>query len=201
MVFLNEQLISYYDDINNKYQKIRSEIAKKRISKIRRGIYSNNAHADRLCIANKLLSDSYISFDYALYYYGLIPERVDVITSASHDKNRRNVIVTKEDKFTYRDVSNNVFNEGLVCIMDEGKNYVRIASKEKALCDRLSIVPQVRTLKEMKELLFDDLRIDADEFSSLNFNEIIRLASLYSKPTLNTLIKFVKRIETHGFNY
>ena len=201
MVFLNEQLIAYYNDISNKYQKIRLEIAKNRITKIRRGIYSNNTQADRLCIANKLINDSYISFDYALYYYGLIPERVNTITSASHNKSRKNVIVTKEDKFTYRDISNNVFNEGLVCILDEGNNYVRFASREKALCDRLSLVPQVRTLKEMGELLFDDLRIDIDGFNSLNFNEIIRLALLYSKPTLNTLAKFVRRIQIHGFSY
>jgi len=201
MVFSNEQLIDYYDDIINKYQKIRSEVKKNRIIKIRRGLYTTNIHADRLCIANNLISDSYISFDYALYFYGLIPERVNVITSATHDKNRKNIVLTETDKYIYKDVSFNAFNEGLTCIKDEGNNIVRIASKEKALCDRLSLVPQVRTIKEIKQLLFNDLRIDSDEFQKLNFNEMVRLASLYSKPTLNTFIKYIKRSEANGFSY
>lgn len=201
MVFLNQQLTQYYGDIANKYQKIRSEIAKNRIVKVRRGVYSNNVHADRLCIANKLLDDSYISFDYALYYYGLIPEKVTTITSATHGKNRKNVIVTEYDKFTYKDISLNAFYEGLICIVDEGNNYVRMASKEKALCDKLSLIPQIRTIKEMGELLFDDLRIDIEEFKQLNFNEILRLATLYKKPTLNTLVRFVRKVGKNGVNY
>lgn len=201
MVFSNEQLIGYYGDIVNKYEKIRSEVKKNRISKVRRGVYSNNAHADRLSIANNIIRDSYISFDYALYFYGLIPERVSVITSATRNKRRKNVVITEFDKYIYRDTCSTAFSEGLTCIIDEGNNLVRIASKEKALCDRLSLVPQIRTIKEMYQLLFDDLRIDIDEFLNLNFNEIIRLASLYSKPTLNTLIKYIKRLGKYASNY
>ena len=201
MVFSNKELLHYYNDVVNKYGKIKSEINKNRLSKIRRGVYSNDVFMDRLFIANKMIEDSYISYEYALYYYGLIPEKVCVITSASKNKNRKNVICTKNDKYLYRDIPDRCFNEGITCIVDEGKNNVRIATKEKALCDRLSMVPQIRTLKDMSELLFEDLRIDDDDFYRLNLNELVRLARYYNKPTLRTLIKFINKTTKYESNY
>ena len=39
-------------------------------------------------IANNLYGPSYISFDYALYYYGLIPESVYELTSATISRSK-----------------------------------------------------------------------------------------------------------------
>ena len=38
---------------------------------------------DTISLANVLYAPSYVSFDYALSYYGMIPERVHEITSAT----------------------------------------------------------------------------------------------------------------------
>ena len=45
----------------------------------------------------------------------------------------------------------------------------KIASKEKAICDLLYSKYPVRSISDLKTLLFEDLRIDEDEFQTLNF--------------------------------
>lgn len=197
MVFLENDLSSYYRGISNLHQKIRGEIKKNRIIRVRRGIYSTNPNADYLYIANKINNNSYISFDYALYYYGLIPECVRVITSATMNVNKKKTFITNTHKYTYRDINSRVFFEGINCIVDSNHNNVRIASKEKAICDKLSTIPQIRTLKDINNILFNDLRIDKDSLYNLNISELVRIARLYHKPTLNTFAKFLEKEVSH----
>lgn len=68
---------------------------------------------------------------------------------------------------------------------------MKIATKEKATCDSLCKWRVVRSMKELKELLFVDKRIDEDEFATCDFKLMKRLASLYSKTNLKLLIKLI----------
>ena len=80
-------LLFEYRNYSNVYQKISIEEKKNNLIKIKRGLYETNKNADPFVIANVLLSPSYISFETALAYYGMIPERVYAIKSASFKKN------------------------------------------------------------------------------------------------------------------
>ena len=71
----------------------------------------------------------------------------------------------------------------------------KIASKEKALCDTLYSKYPVRTIKELKILLFDDLRIDENEFLNLDFKFIEEIAPLYHSNTLLTLKNYLKGLK------
>ena len=55
----------------------------------------------------------------------------------------------------------------------------------------------MNSIKQLKELLFEDKRIDINEFEKCNFIELIRLASLYKKTNLNILISFVRKEYLH----
>ena len=90
----------------------------------------------------------------------------------------------------------NGFSEGLTYIED-GDYVVKIATKEKAICDSLSKWRTVRSIKELKELLFVDKRIDEDEFSNSDFTLMRRLASLYRKTNLVLLIKLIAKEYDH----
>ena len=48
-----------------------------------------------------------------------------------------------------------------------------------------------RNIKELKELLFEDKRIDEDEFAACDFKLMKRLAGLYAKTNLKVLIKLI----------
>ena len=68
---------------------------------------------------------------------------------------------------------------------------VKVATKEKTICDSLCKWRVVRNIKELKELLFEDKRIDEDEFAACDFKLMKRLAGLYAKTNLKVLIKLI----------
>jgi predicted transcriptional regulator of viral defense system len=107
------------------------------IKKLRRGYYM---FADAVLneemlflIANKLYSPSYISFEIALSHYGLIPEGVYLITSASSKKTAR--FKTPISEFAYRRIKRTIFY-GYKIEQHKGQGY-KIAEMEKAILDYL----------------------------------------------------------------
>ena len=93
--------------------------------------------------------------------------------------------------FEFRDVPSDVFLSGVQRIEENGYTYF-MATKEKALCDTLYSKYPVRSISDLKVLLFDDLRIDEELFLKLDFNFIIKIAPLYHSNTLLTLVKYIK---------
>lgn len=185
-----------YQDYSNPLDKIKRDAKNGVIFRLTRGIYETDKNTNPCLLASSILSPSYLSFDWALSYYGLIPEKVMAITSASLNVRKNKTFINKFGRFEYSDISSNVFSEGLT-YLESGDYIVKIATKEKAICDSLSKWRVVRNIKDLKELLFVDKRIDEDEFASCNFNLMIRLAALYNKTNLNLLIKLIKKEYTH----
>ena len=74
----------------------------------------------------------------------------------------------------------------------EGGYFYQIASPEKALCDKLYSLLPVYSVKALKELLFDDLRIDEAAFFALQKDDISQLAPLYRATNLKLLAKFME---------
>lgn len=68
----------------------------------------------------------------------------------------------------------------------------QIASPEKALCDKLYSLSPVYSVRVLKELLFDDLRIDEAAFFALQKDDILQLAPLYRATNLKLLAKFME---------
>lgn len=67
-----------------------------------------------------------------------------------------------------------------------------IASPEKALCDLLYIKKPVTSIKELKMLIFQDLRISKDVFAQLNFEDIQFLSNKYVSNNIKYLIKYIE---------
>jgi hypothetical protein len=63
-----------------------------------------------------------------------------------------------------------------------------MASPEKALCDLLYIKKPVKSMKELKVLLFEDIRINREAFNQLNFIDLIFLSNKY----ISNNIKYLK---------
>ena len=129
-------------------------------------------------------------------YYGLIPEKVFSITSASLNIRKNKSFINKFGRFEYSDVPSLAFSEGLT-YLEKDEYAVKIATKEKAICDSLSKWRVVNSVKSLKELLFVDKRIDEKEFSTCDFNLMMRLASLYKKTNLDMLIKLIRKEYSH----
>lgn len=191
MIKTIDMLIYEYRNYSNIYNKIAYEEKNNNLIKLKRGLYETNKNADPLTIANVLLSPSYISFETALAYYGMIPERVYAIKSATFKKNKKKEYKNIFGLFLYQDVNLNAYPYDINQIEIDGVK-VMMASKEKALLDLLSVISPRNNKKELTDLLFDDLRIDEVLFDELDKYKIIKLCELYSSKTLKILKKYLE---------
>lgn len=176
----------------NKNSKLAREAKKGNIIKIVNGLYETDPNTPGYLLAGSIYGPSYISFEYALSYYGLIPERVTTITSATLLKKKQKKYYTPFGTFTYRDVPALVFPEAV--LLKEENNYAyQIASPEKAICDKLYTLKPIHNYQELENILFKDLRIDYDEFIKLDEIIITKLSDLYHCENVKLLTKYLRR--------
>ena len=146
----------------------------------------------RLC-ANHLDGPSYVSFQWALSSYGMIPERVFLMTSATIKRTR--FFETPIGNFKYIQVPASYFSVGVESLEDQGVNFM-IASREKALCDTIlldNFVPG-QSLKALGIYLEEDMRLDMDILSELDTEIIEQCAQSGRKSQiLKNLIKLMKK--------
>ena len=181
-----------YSEYTNPLDKIKRDVDNGVLFRLTRGIYEDNSGTEPHLLASSILSPSYLSFDWALSYYGLIPEKVFSITSASLNIRKNKTYINKFGRYEFSDIPSKAFSEGIT-YLENGDYIVKIATKEKAICDSLSKWRVVRNIKDLKELLFVDKRIDEEEFALCDFKQMIRLASLYRKTNLDMLIKLIRK--------
>lgn len=199
MVFRGENMIITTDivkarlsDYANKNNKISRDIRDGKLHKIVNGLYETDINTPGYLLAGSIYGPSYISFEYALSYYGLIPERVHVITCATYGKKKKKKFNTSFGIFTYRDVPVLAYPEEIILKEENGYMY-QIASKEKALCDKLYTLKPLKNYKNLEDMLFIDLRIDRDEFDALDIEKIEHLSILYHSTNIQLLAKYMRR--------
>lgn len=179
---LIEQLHEYSDP----YGRIRRLSYYGELIQVVKGLYETDQDTPGHLLAQSIYGPSYLSFNYALARYGLIPEAVYTYTSATCFKNKKKEYTNSFGNFTYRDVPADVFPLELY-LREEGDRSYWIAGPEKALCDKLYSLPPSRNMKELRELLFDDLRIDEEDFRNLDHAVICELAPNYHCRNLDLL--------------
>lgn len=184
-----------YTGINDKINKLKKEGL---IQTLKRGLYLhkspfNKTYISKEIIANTLLSPSYISFDYALYFYGLIPESVYDITSATTKRSKS--FKTDSGTYSFKQVKKELFQIGLTIKSTQNGNFI-IATKEKALCDKVYYTKniQITSKKSMIEFLVNDLRIDIEELEEFNMDIFTDYYNVCKSKKINFLIQVIKDI-------
>jgi hypothetical protein len=122
---------------------------------------------DRIAAANRLLSPSYVSFEYALSYHGLIPERVYAlgIQWLYAEKGGGRLIATPEKA---------------LCATLRAKNGLGRLSQKRVL-----------------ECLEADMRIEPEDLFALDSEAIRAIAVAYGSPLLRELgVMIAKRRKT-----
>lgn len=157
-----------------------------------KGLYESDRTVPGYLLAGSIYGPSYLSFEFALSYYGMIPEAVQVFTSATYTKKKKKIYRTAFGTFTYRDVPASVFSYGLERKEEGGYSYL-IASREKALCDRLYITAPVKNYTELSRLLFEDLRIDEEALAELKVGDVVLLAEKYGSGNVRKLGKWLEK--------
>jgi hypothetical protein len=196
-----QMLITSLKEYSRPRDKITDLLRKQQIIRVKKGLYIfgpdyRKRPYSREILANLIYGPSYISLDYALSYYGLIPERVETLTSVTTGRSR--TFNTPVGQFTYNMIPLPAFQTGMTRIeLDDGGAFL-IATPEKALVDKIFIDrgSEIRTIKGLQAYLFDDLRIDQDIFSKLNISHIFESSEPYRSSKLLLLGNLLRKIQS-----
>lgn len=131
-------------------------------------------------IANRIYPPSYVSFEMALAYYGLIPESVYGITSASTRKTSN--FKTPLGSFIYRTIRPRLYFG--FDFLKNGEKSFKLASAEKALLDLFYIKAELRDAAN-----FEGLRINREVFFKImDKDKANSYLDVYRQPSLKRRI-------------
>ncbi|MCX5686964.1 MAG: hypothetical protein NTW09_05880 [Candidatus Omnitrophica bacterium] len=156
------------------------------VVKLRRGMYILNendrkVNPSRQFIANQLYAPSYVSLEYALNLYGLIPERVTEVTNVS----TRKTVTFKNalGVFVYQHIKPAAFS-GFKAARDEAGLSFFIALPEKAVVDFLYL--NINKMEPSDTAIFGaSYRFQNTE--SLSRAKIMKMATLFGNEKLTRL--------------
>ncbi len=175
-------LKSFLSGYKNVRVKINSMLKKGEIIRVKKGLYVPGDKylrgvIHRETLSNLIYGPSYISLEYALSFYGMIPERVETVTAVTNKKNKS--FDTPLGKFTYRYIHPDLYPVGVNTVSLDEKHNILIAGREKALADTLYFYDDLGSLDELKVYLHDNLRIEFDDIVNLDKSVINNLSDVY----------------------
>lgn len=193
-------------DVLSAYRKPRDRItrlvAAGEILRVKKGLYVFAASFRRHPIAREQLANliygpSYVSLDTALNFHGLIPERVEAVTSVT--TGRAHKFATPFGAFTYRTLSPTRYAVGML-LDDKGKAPFLVASPEKAVVDKVWCDKRItgNRAADFGPYLLDDLRLDPARLRTLDAPRLAAIAKAYDSPKIDNLLRFLKTIGTHS---
>ncbi len=182
---------------SNPNAKIKLWIEQGYLVPLKRGMYvvSQEITLQEPClglIANHLYVPSYVSLQYALRQYGLIPERVMLITNITtcHARSFSNSL----GSFSYHNVGRAYFALGITSRTEGASSYM-IATPEKALTDTILFTSKVpNSLVGLNQFLEEDMRFDMDALRDMNIPLLQTIAEVTPKrPIIQNLITLCQR--------
>ena len=183
-----------YANINDKINNLKQ---KGIIKSLKPGLYIHTSVTNKNIISKELISNSllsspsYISLDYALYFYDLIPETVHEITAVTTKRSK--VFKTDFGIFSYKQIKKELFAIGIKIESSKHGNYW-IATKEKALCDKIYFTKAVKLTSKssMAKFIENDLRIDIDELSDFNSQIISEYYQISKSKKIKILLNLMR---------
>ncbi len=192
-----QALINVLKDYTYPRDKITELLRRRVIIRVKKGIYIfgekyQRQRYSREILANMIYGPSYLSLDYALNYYGLIPERVEVMTSLTCGRSKR--FSTPVGNFTYHATPMKAYPIGIDQIDIDERRFFLMATPEKALADKVYHTRGIglRNTVAMREYLLNNLRIDSGEIEKLNAETIAAIADRYGSRKVMILSDLIR---------
>lgn len=191
-------ILDLLGDYKRPNDKISELLKSKELLSIRRGLYITGPELDLpspspFLIANHLRGPSYVSLESALSYWGMIPEKTYEISSVSIKTSK--TYKSEVGRFSYQQVKTPYYTYGIKKVSYSSKQSFLIASAEKALCDKIVLSARInlRSVKQTRAFLLEDLRIDSEELMRLD----TRLIQLWieSAPKKSSLLMLLKTLD------
>ena len=193
-------LLHALKEYGNPRDKITDLLRKGAIIRVKKGLYIfgedyRQEPYSREVIANLIYGPSYISLEYALQYYGMIPERVEAVTSVTCGRSRK--FYTPVGLFTYWMIPLAAFRTGLDKMETaDGRSFL-MAIPEKALADKIRHDRgiAIRTRKDLQNYIFEDLRMSESSLQKLSPERLAEFATRYRSRKILLLRDLVYRLK------
>ena len=191
-----QQLTSLLRDYAKPRDRISALLAGDNLIRVRKGLYIfgdryRRGPVQREILANLVYGPSYISLDYALSHYGLIPERVEDVTSMTTGENKR--FSTPIGVFTYQHIPLQRYSVGIRWVNDNDQSYL-IATPEKALIDKVWTDKRFKPgrLEDYEDYFFADLRLDEGQVMELDAGRMTEIANIFHARKITMLCRFLE---------
>lgn len=142
-------------------------------------------------IANLLYGPSYISFEWALSYYSMIPEGVYVVSSASAAKSK--TFKTPVGTFDYVNLSHHRYAIGIDQKENSAGRFL-IATPEKALADLIHLKSKEIEGQDLLDDLIEARRMDEEQLRSLNFKHLLEISDNYRSKAVTNLVQALRKL-------
>lgn len=158
---------------------LKRAIAAQEVVRIHRGLYCLSARyrdqpIDSFVTAQHLLGPSYVSLESALAFHGWIPEAVETVTSVCGERSR--TVQTPIGRFCFVHVPQATLFEGVHRVSRRPPDACFVASPLKALADYVYVH---RCDWKTPDPAIGSLRIDREQFESIDERQITRLSGSY----------------------
>lgn len=177
-----QTLMALLSGYSNPSMKISGLIKAGEIIRVKKGLYVfGEAHRRRPysmeLLANLVYGPSMVSSDYMLAHYGLIPEAVYSLTSATFKRSK--TFKTPLGTFIYKQAPVQYYPVGMRQLEFKGGAFLA-ASPERALADKVREDSGniFNNRQEAERYLFDDLRLDEEGFFAMDVALLERCARL-----------------------
>lgn len=171
-------------------------IRRGQLLRIKKGVYVQSGAGiepySRQILANMIYGPSHVSYESALSYHGLIPERVEEITSATMGKSK--LFSTSAGRFRYHHQPRAYYSTGYERLSLGRRRGYLIATPEKALADRALLERGRFSHRTMREFLFENIRLDEEDFRSLDTQLLAVLARRSGRRCLHVLCAVKKEL-------
>lgn len=193
-------LLSVLREYRRPNEKINELVKQKLLVRVKSGVFIPGPNAsiqtpENFLLANHVCGPSYVSSDSALSYWGLIPERVYETVSMTTKLSK--TYKTPIGRFRYIRLPLPYYSFGIQCVEIAEREMILIAGKEKSLCDKIVTTQrlQLRSVKQTREYLLEDLRIDRDSLRELDIGLIEDyLAEAPKRESIYMLIKTLREL-------
>lgn len=179
-------LVSHFSDYRYPRNKIGSLLKSGEIIRVKKGLYVKAGGGfSAPVLANMIYGPSYVSQDYALALYGLIPERVQTITSMTLGKKKR--FETPLGVFTYEPLPERWFHLGIRRTEITATQAYLVASPEKALVDIIWKRSDLDAPSSLADFLLGDRRVDLEAQNLFSKTRMHELERAYDRPVVTAL--------------
>lgn len=154
---------------------------------LRRGLYASRRNLDPLCLAGSIYGPSYISFETALAWHGMIPERVTEILSTTIK--RAASFENDFGHFRYLAIPKFIYPIGIHRMTDSDLPFL-MASPTKAIVDRIAREAGFRSVADVARW-WKAMRIEL--LSDLDHSQLQECADGYGRPSVRWLLRFAEK--------